>query len=217
MERRTAPWGLLALALALAGCGAASPRVATVAPGALPIVEGARLYFESADPRGPREMTVAVIGTGSAFAYELACGHVEPARTLASPTTGVVDAATLAVGRDVYDIDHCDRPVDHPGGALPAFLVSQHALTALDRHERTTLRIQNHGAAVALVPLAHESVSVQVDGRPTRIDTIHARGGGMDLWIADVGTPIVVREVDHERGFTLAGIDTGATPARARP
>jgi hypothetical protein len=49
------------------------------------------------------------------------------------------------------------------------------------------------------------------------VDTIHARGDGMDLWIADVGTPIVVREVDHESGFALAGIDTAdASTPRAR-
>ncbi len=218
MSRRSAPATLLALALALApGCGGASPRPAPIAAGGLPIAPGARLYFESADPRGPAEMTVGIVGMGGSLTFELACGHVEPARRLASPTTGIVDATTLAEGRDVYSIDRCDRAELHEGGALPAFLVSRRSLRALDRHERTLLRIERHGSAVALMPLAHESLSVRVDGRPTAIDTIHARGGGMDLWIADAGTPIVVREVDHERGFTLAGIDTGASEPRARP
>jgi hypothetical protein len=214
MDRRTSfvlslPF---ALALALAGCGASSPRtaVASSTGDGLPVVTGARLYFESADPRAPHEMTVAIVDTSSSLSYELACGHVEPARALASPTTGIVDASTLAEGRDVYDIGHCDRPTTHDdGAALPAFLVSRHTLSALGRHERTLLRVAQHGTAVALLPVGHESLTVRVDGRPTSVDTIHARGDGVDLWVADAGTPIVVRQTDHDRGFTLAGIDTG--------
>lgn len=220
MKRRFAAWGLFGLCLsALSGCGAAAPRseTAAVSDGALPIAPGARLYFASDDPRGPGEMTIAIVGTGGSLTFELGCGHVEPARRLASPTTGIVDAATLADGRDVYPIDRCDRASLHEGGALPAFLLSRRSVRALDHHERTTLRIESHGAAVALMPLAHESLTVEVDGRPTEVDTIHARGDGMDLWIADAGMPIVVREVDHERGFTLSGVDTGARPPRARP
>ncbi len=216
MDRRSAPWVLLCF-VALAGCGAAAPRVVEIADGALPIAPGSRLYFESADPRSPHELTVAIVGTGSSLTYELACGHVEPARALASPSSGVVSSTTLATGRDVYAIDRCDRRTVHEDSALPAFLVSMRALTALDHHERTVLRVENHGSAVALTPVGHETLSVRVDGQATPIDTIHARGDGMDLWIADVGTPIVVRELDHERGFALAGIDTAAAAApRAR-
>ena len=202
----------LSLCLSIAGCGAATPRPAVIAEGALPVSAGARLYFESASVVGPREMTVSVLDAGSTFRFELGCGHIEPARALASPTRGSVDPSTLANGRDVYAIDHCDRPVDHDGASLPAFLVSAHALAALDHHERTLLRVESHGAAVALMPLGHESISVRIDGRATQVDTLHARGDGMDLWIAETGTPIVVREVDHDRGFTLAGIDTAGAP-----
>jgi hypothetical protein len=218
MEQRPAALGLVCLVLVLSGCGAASPRPSPIAEGALPIAPGARLYFESADPRGPREMTVAILGTSPSLSFELACGHVEPARALASPTTGVVDSSTLTSGRDVYAIDRCDRPAQHEGDGLPAFLVSTNALRALDRHERTTLRVQDHGSLVALLPIGHETLSVRVDGRPTPIDTLHARASGIDLWVAEVGTPIVVREIDHDRGFTLSGIDTrsAATP-HARP
>ena len=209
-------WGLFYLATV--GCGAASPRAAApIAEGALPIAAGARLYFESADPRAPHELTVAVVDAGSTFSFQLGCGHVEPARALASPITGSVDGATLAGGRDVSAMARCDRAGDPDGTALPAFLMPRRAVTALDRHERTLLRIANHGTAVALLPVGHESVSVRVDGRPTSIDTIHARGDGMDVWIAESGTPIVVREIDHEQGFTLAGIDTAnARTPRAR-
>jgi hypothetical protein len=133
---------------------------------------------------------------------------VEPAHALASPITGSVDGATLASGRAVSAMARCDRGGEHDSAALPAFLMSRRAVTALDRHERTLLRVANHGTAVALFPVGHESLSVRVDGRATSIDTIHARGDGMDLWIAENGTPIVVREIDHEQGFTLAGIDT---------
>lgn len=218
MKHRWAAFGLVCLALAPSGCGAASPHTSPIAEGALPITPGARLYFESADPRGPRQMTVAILGTNPSLSFELACGHVEPARALASPTTGVVDSTTLASGRDVYAIDHCDRPAQHEGDGLPAFLVSTHALEALDRHERTTLRVEDHGSLVALVPIGHETLSVRVDGRATPVDTVHARASGIDLWVADVGTPVVVREIDHDRGFTLSGIDTrdAATP-HARP
>lgn len=162
-------------------------------------------------------MTVAILGTTPSLTFELACGHIEPARALASPTSGVVDSATLANGRDVYAIDHCDRPTLHESDGLPAFLVSAHALRALDRHERTTLRVEDHGSLVALVPLGHETLSVRIDGRATPIDTIHARSEGIDLWIAEIGTPVVIREVDHERGFTLEGVDTGAATPHARP
>ncbi len=218
MGRRIASWAVLCLSIA--GCGGAGASGRTVArfdPGALPIAAGARLYFDSASTAGPREMTVSVVDTAPEFRYELGCGHIEPARALASPTTGVVDESTMAGGRDEYAIDHCDHRADHDGAALPEFLVSTRALTALDHHERTLLRVADHGAAVALMPVGHESLSVRIDGRPTPIDTLHARGDGMDLWIADVGTPIVVRVVDHERGFTLSGIDTpGARTPRAR-
>jgi hypothetical protein len=221
MDARLAPWALLCLSavgLSTIGCGAASPRpAAPVAEGALPITAGARLYFESADPRAPQELTVAVVDVGSSFSFAVGCGHVEPARALASPVTGVVDGATLASGRDVSAMTRCDRAGEHDAGALPAFLMSARAMTALDHHERTMLRIANHGTAVALVPVGHESVSIRVDGHAMSIDTIHARGGGMDLWIADAGTPIVVRETDHDSGFTLAGIDTAtARTPRAR-
>jgi hypothetical protein len=210
MRRSFTVWGLFCVAIA--GCGAVSPRAtAPIAEGALPIAAGARLYFESADPRAPHEMTVAVTETGSAFGFQLGCGHVEPARALASPITGSVDGATLASGRDVSAMARCDRAGDPDEATLPAFLMPRRAVTALDHHERTLLRIANHGTTVALLPVGREIVSVSVDGRPTSIDTIHARGDGMDLWIAENGTPIVVREVDHERGFTLAGIDTART------
>lgn len=210
------PWALGCLLVA--GCGAARPSPTPVAEGALPITAGARLYYDSTDPRGPEEMTVAILDTGASLTYELACGHVEPARALASPTTGVVDSAALASGRDVYGIDHCDRPTEHEHDGLPAFLVSSHTRGALERHERTTLRVEDHGSVVALVPVGRETLSVRVDGRATPIETMHARAPGMDVWIAELGTPIVVRLVDHDRGFALAGIDTRAGgTSHARP
>lgn len=185
--------------------------------GALPVTQGARLYYTSTDPRVPSEMTVAVTEADDLLAFELGCGHVEPARALASPTTGVVDARTLANGRDEYGIDRCDRPASHETG-LPAFLVSRGALDSLARHQRTLFRMSSHAREVALVPVARETLRVPVDGRPVDVSVIHARGDGVELWIADQGTPLVVREVDRTSGFTLEGIDTprAATP-HARP
>lgn len=210
-----------ALGLLTLGCGGAQGRGSSVASdtgaGVLPVTRGARLYYTSADPRVPSELTVAVIETGDTLAFELGCGHVEPARALASPTTGVVDAPTLASGRDEYGIDRCDRPASHERG-LPAFLVSRGALDSLARHQRTLFRMSTHAREVALVPVARETLRVPVDGRPVDVPVIHARGDGVELWIADQGTPIVVREVDRTSGFTLEGVDTpGASAPRARP
>lgn len=212
-----------ALSILALGCGGAQVGRASSSPasglsaGALPVTLGTRLYYTSVDPRVPSEMTVAVTEADDVIAFELGCGHVEPARALASPTTGVVDARTLATGRDEYGIDRCDRPASHETG-LPAFLVSRGALDSLARHQRTLFRMSSHAREVALVPVARETLRVPVDGRPVEVPVIHARGDGVELWIADQGTPLVVREVDRSTGFTLEGIETpGATAPRARP
>jgi hypothetical protein len=197
----------------VSGCGAAQ-RPHVFAEGELPIAAGARLYFASEGRHGRQDLTVAITDTERSFAFDLACAHVEPPVAMSGASTSV-GAAALENARSEYAVG-CDERLT-ADDALPAFLISRHTLAALDHHEQTMLRVEHHGAAVALFPVGNETLDVRVDGRVTHIPTVHARGDGMDVWIADVGTPIVVRLVDHDRGLALSGIDTGRGAPRARP
>jgi hypothetical protein len=199
------------------GCGGAPAHTARAGGGrGLPITAGARLFFEAARDDGAVELTVAVTESGAGFSYELACGRVARPTTLPGSIEGTVDAATLDAGREIYRIDRCEQ-AQRLDGALPAFLVSRRAATALEHHERTMLHLQHHEPVLGLRPVGRETITVRIDGQPVAIDTIHARDGNVDLWIAEGDTPIVVRETEGRRSLTLDAIDTGHGPVAAAP
>jgi hypothetical protein len=202
---------LASVALSLAGCGASPPRAGHTNAGQLGVGAGSRLFFEADGEGGHGDVTVAVNEVEPRFSFELSCGHVAPGRPLQHPTTGSINGRAMAEGREVYSITHCDLLRERDGDALPLFIVSHRVATALDHRERTMVRREHQESDLALMPVGHETLRVRVDGRMVDVDTVHATGDGLELWIAQGATPIVVRMRDQDHVFTLAEVDTGSS------
>lgn len=203
---------LFSLVLALSGCGAATPRGGHSGTGPLGVVAGSRLFFEAEGGDPTEDLTVAVEEVAPRFSFELACGHVDRGTPLEHATQGSVNTHALAEGREVYSVTSCDAVRERDGDALPLFLVSQRVASALGRRERTMVRRDHQHQDLALMPMGRETIRVRVDGRDVDVDTVHAVGEGLELWIAGGETPIVVRMRDNDRSFTLAEIDSGNAP-----
>ncbi len=120
-----------------------------------------------------------------------------------------MNTRALAEGREVYSVTSCETVRERDGDALPLFLMSQRVARALDRRERTTVRREHHERDLELMPVGRETLRVRVDGREVDVETVHAAGDGLELWIATGETPIVVRMREDDRSFTLAEVDTG--------
>lgn len=207
---------LISFGVAMAGCGAATPRSARTSEGSLGVTAGSRLFFEAEGGDGSRDLTVAVSEVAPRFSFELACGHVDRGTPLENGTLGSVNTRALAEGREVYSVTSCDAVRERDGDSLPLFLVSHRVARALDHRERTTVRREHQEQDLALMPVGRETIRVQVDGRPVDVETVHATGNGLELWIAVGETPIVVRMRDNDHAFTLAEVDTGTGPQADR-
>ncbi len=207
---------VLALGVVASGCGAATPRPGHGQESSLGVVAGARLFFAADEGDGHRGLTVAVSEVAPRFTFELACGHVDRGTPLDHATAGSVNHAALADGREMYSVTSCDAVRERDGDALPLFLVSHRVASALGRRERTTVRRDHQRQDLALMPIGRETIRVQVDGEPVDVDTVHATGDGLELWIAAGEPPIVVRMRDNDRDLTLAEVDTGNGPRAER-
>jgi hypothetical protein len=210
MSSKPTLFSIVSVLLVLTGCGAATPRARSVNAGPLGITAGARLFFQTDGDDRAHDLTVAIDEVAPSFSFELACGHVDQGTPLAHATAGSVNTHALAEGREEYSVASCGALRERDGDALPMFLVSRRVANALGRRERTTVRREHQERDLALMPVGRETIRVRVDGREVDVDTVHATGDGLELWIAAGETPIVVRMRDRDRSLTLSEVDSGS-------